>query len=146
MRQLSHSGCSRQQNGLSWWLSGKESACQYWRHKKPGFGPWVGKFPWCRKQQLTPLFLSGEFHGQRSLAGYSPWGLKESDMTEHTHTAKYVMRWQPASALTFPPHTYQILRMRKNLMEFLFQLFHFVNKITKYQRSQVTCLRSHNLR
>ena len=36
-------------------------------------------------------FLLGEFHGQRSLAGYSPWGLKESDTTEqltHTHTGK----------------------------------------------------------
>ena len=32
----------------------------------------------------TPVFLLGEFHGQRSLAGYSPWGHKESDMTEHT--------------------------------------------------------------
>ena len=33
-----------------------------------------GRFPWRRKWQLTPVFLSGEFHGQRSLVGYSPWG------------------------------------------------------------------------
>ena len=32
--------------------------------------------------QPSPVFLSGEFHGQRSLVGYSPWGCKESDMTE----------------------------------------------------------------
>ena len=38
--------------------------------------------PWGRKWQTTPVFLSGEFHGQKSLAGYSPWGRKESDLTE----------------------------------------------------------------
>ena len=48
----------------------------------------VGKKPWSRQWQPTPVFLTGEFHGQRNLAGYSPWCLKESDMTEdkHTHT------------------------------------------------------------
>ena len=46
------------------------------------FDPWVRKIPWRREQLLTPLFLPGEFHGQRSLAGYNPWGLKESDTTE----------------------------------------------------------------
>ena len=60
-------------SGLPRWLSGKESACQCGRH---GFGPWVGKIPWRRKWQFTPVFLPGESHGQRSLAGYSPWGLK----------------------------------------------------------------------
>ena len=37
---------------------------------------------WRRKWQSTPVFLPGEFNGQRSLAGYSLWGHKESDMTE----------------------------------------------------------------
>ena len=37
---------------------------------------------WRKKRQPTPVFLPGEFHGQRSLVGYSPWGLEESDMTE----------------------------------------------------------------
>ena len=45
--------------------------------------PWVGKMPWRRKWQPTPVFLPGESHGQRSLAGYSPSGHKESDVTEH---------------------------------------------------------------
>ena len=40
------------------------------------FNPWVRKIPWRRDQQPTPLCLSGEIHGQRSLAGYSSWGLK----------------------------------------------------------------------
>ena len=79
--------------GLPWWLSGKESACNVgdlgWI---PGSDPWVWKIPWRRAWQPTPVFLSGESHGQRSLVGCSPWGHKESDTTErlsariHTHT------------------------------------------------------------
>ena len=38
--------------------------------------------------QPTPVFLPGEFHGQRSLVGYSPWGHKESDTTETTEHAR----------------------------------------------------------
>ena len=68
---------------LPWWLSGKESTCQCRRH---GFHPWVGKIPQRRKWQPTPVFLPGTSHGQKRLAGYSPWGHRESDMTEHTHT------------------------------------------------------------
>ena len=49
-----------------------------------GFDPWVRKVPWRRKWQPPPVFLPGEFHGQRSLAGYRPWGRKESDTTEVT--------------------------------------------------------------
>ena len=52
---------------------------------------WVGKILWRRKWQPTPVFLPGEFHGQRILAGYSPWGHKESDRTEWlslTHLGK----------------------------------------------------------
>ena len=56
----------------------KKSACQCRRH---GFSPWVGKIPWRRKWQPTPVFLPGESHGQRSLEGYSSWGHKESDTT-----------------------------------------------------------------
>ena len=46
--------------------------------------PWVGEMPWRRAGQPTPVFLSGESHGQRSLEGYTPWGCKESDTTEAT--------------------------------------------------------------
>ena len=53
--------------------------------RRPGFDPWVGKVPWRRKRQLTPVLLPGKFHGRRSLVGYSPWGCKESDMTEQLH-------------------------------------------------------------
>ena len=41
------------------------------------FDPWVGKIPWRRKWQPTPVFLPEKPHGQRILAGYSPWGHKK---------------------------------------------------------------------
>jgi len=44
--------------------------------RRPRFDSWVGKIPWRRKWQSTPVFLPRESHGQRSLAGYSPWGHK----------------------------------------------------------------------
>ena len=50
--------------------------------RRPGFDPWVGKIPWRKKWLPTPVFWSGEFRGQRSLAGYSLWGLKRLDTTE----------------------------------------------------------------
>ena len=68
------------------WLSGKESACQCRRCKRCGFDPWFGKIPWRRKWQPIPVFLPGESHGQRRLAGYSSWDHKELDTAEHKHT------------------------------------------------------------
>ena len=60
-----------------------ESACQCSRHE---CDPWVGKIPWRRKWQPTPVFLPGKFRGQRSLAGYSPWGCRELNMTTCMHS------------------------------------------------------------
>ena len=76
--------------------SGKESACQCRRHRRWGFDPCVGKIPWRRKWQPTPVFLPRKSHGQRSLVGYSPWCCKESDMTEraHTHTHTPPPTWK----------------------------------------------------
>ena len=54
--------------GLPRWLSGKESSCQC---RRRGLDPSLGKIPWRRKWQLTPVFLPGKCHGQRSLVGYS---------------------------------------------------------------------------
>ena len=74
--------CIKQQNMVG---GGKEPACQCRRPKRHGVNPWVGKIPWRRAQQPTPV--PAESHGQRSLAAYSPWGRKDSDTTErHTHT------------------------------------------------------------
>ena len=44
--------------------------------------PWVARILWRREWLPTPVFLPAEFHGQRSLVDYSPWGCKESDTTE----------------------------------------------------------------
>ena len=49
--------------------------------RKTRFDARVGMMPWRRKRLPTPVFLPGEFHGQRSLMSYSPWGCKESDTT-----------------------------------------------------------------
>ena len=65
--------------GLPRWLSNKVSACQC---RRCGFDPWVGKIPWRRKWQPTPVFSPGKSHGRRSLAGYSPWDHTKSDIIE----------------------------------------------------------------
>ena len=61
----------------------------YLQCKRPRFHPWVGKIPWRRKWQPTSVFWPGEFHGQRSLAGYSPWRHNESDTTERPTLSLY---------------------------------------------------------
>ena len=62
--------------------SGKEPACQCKRRKRRRYNPWVGKIPWRRAWQPTPVYLPGGVYGQRSLEGYSPWGHKELGTTE----------------------------------------------------------------
>ena len=49
---------------------------------RPWFNPWVGKMPWRRTWQPTPIFLPRKSHGQRSLMGYSPWNHKQVNTTE----------------------------------------------------------------
>ena len=83
---------------LPWWHCGKEPACQCRRRR---FNPWFWKIPWRRKWQPSPIFLSGEFHGQRSLAGYSPWDQKESNTVEHTRITT-----PPPPHLYSQPNTY----------------------------------------
>ena len=72
--------------GLPWWLSGKESTYQCRRCQ---FDPWVRKKPWSRKWQPIPAFLPGKSHVQRNLAGSSPQGHKESDMTERLNNNNF---------------------------------------------------------
>ena len=61
--------------GLPRWSKDKESTCQCRRCR---MDPWVGKIPWKRKWQPSPVFWPGEFHGPRSLAGYSPQRVRHS--------------------------------------------------------------------
>ena len=90
--------------GASLVVRGSESTCNA-GNRRFGFHPWVWKIPWRRIWQPTPVFLPGKFHGQRSLEGYSPWGCKESDMTEqwsthvHSHPMKSLHMLRPAEML-----------------------------------------------
>ena len=62
--------------------------------RRPGFDHWVKKIPWRKIWQPTPVFLPRESHGQKSLAGYSPWGCKRVGhdlVTKPPHTS-YVNR------------------------------------------------------
>ena len=87
--------------GVQWWHQGvieeNNPAVETLRHRESlvvqtvknlpamwetGFDPRIRKIPWRRAWLPTPVFLPGEFHGQRSLMGYSPWGPKEMDTTE----------------------------------------------------------------
>ena len=86
--------------GLPRWQSGKESTFEGRRHR---FHLWVGKSPWRRKWQPTPVLLPRKSHGQRSLASYSQWGHKELDTIEqlsihthpHTHVCVYIYFFEP---------------------------------------------------
>ena len=97
-------------SGLPRWRSRKESACQCGRHRRCRFDPGDGKIPWRRRWQPTTVFSSGKSHGQRSLAGYSPWGYKELDMTECTHTHTQSLpsirrKWKQFLMCTLPGKT-----------------------------------------
>ena len=60
------------------------------------FNPWVRQNPWRRTWESTPVFSPGEFHRQRSLTGYSPWGCKESDTIERLSFIHWIQRSQLA--------------------------------------------------
>ena len=81
---MDHVLCS----GLSWWLRWYRICLQC---RRPGFDPWVGKIPWRSEQLPTPVFWPGEFHGQRSLAGYSPGGRKDLDTTEQSSLSVFTV-------------------------------------------------------
>ena len=83
-RVRSHMGTCLYTHVHKYGASGKEPARQCRRHKRCRFDPWVGKVPWMRVWQPTPIFLPGESDGRRILVGYGPWDHKESDMTEMT--------------------------------------------------------------
>ena len=64
--------------------SGKEHTCQCRRCKRHRFNPWVGKIPWKRAWQPTPVFLPGESPWTEEPGGLQPWAHEESDTTEAT--------------------------------------------------------------
>ena len=62
--------------------------------ERPGFDPWIRKIPWRRAGQPTPVSLPGESHGQRSLAGCSPWGDAGGKLLR---TGTVFLLWVPGS-------------------------------------------------
>ena len=130
--------------------SGKEPASQCRRHKRCGFDPWVGKIPWRRAWQPTPVFLPAEFHGQWSSAGYSQWGHKESDTTERL--TLWLSEWNVINLYLFKkPHCHVFLirllitsqlhqcdpLRSKNLELCLLSMFYFWMSPLKYFRNEV---------
>ena len=106
-------------------VNGKEPTCQ---RRRPGFNPWVGKIPWRREWQHTPGFLPGESYGWRRLAGYSPWGYKEPDMTERliqeqsTKGIRLIAKYfglkrkkNPPNLDAFTANFYQIFKGKKKI-------------------------------
>ena len=74
--------------------------------QETGFSPWVENIPWRRERQSTPVFLPGEFHRQRSLKAYSPWGSKQSD---NWATNTFLSDWHQHSVLHSPGTGYDPL-------------------------------------
>ena len=77
------------------WYSCLENTMDRGAWCAPGHGvaksrTWLKWLSWRRKWQLTPVFLPGEYHGQRSLVGYRPWGHEESDITEWLNTISII--------------------------------------------------------
>ena len=125
-------------------FSGSSDGRVHLQCRGPKFHPWVKKMPWRRGWLPTLVFLPGRFHGQRSLAGYSPWGCKESDTTElltHTHTHTHTracthkcwvdMTWDVLWYFPFAPQIFPLLcymfqgfnLVWSALMDFLFLKF-----------------------
>ena len=92
-------------------LSSKESACQRRICRRHKFDSWVGKIPWRRKWQPTPVFLPWESQGQKSLVGYCLQSHKELDTTEHTHTFHVPARCLYSNPPPDSPDLFPLLRI-----------------------------------
>ena len=68
--------------------------------RRPGFDPGIGKIPWSRERLPTPVSWPGEFHGQRSLAGYSPRGCKKTDVTEQLSLLTFISKLSSVQSLS----------------------------------------------
>ena len=97
--------------------------------RRPGFNSWFGKMPWSRLWQPAPVFLPVTSHGQRSLAGNSPWGNKELDTTKQVGEGngtplQYSCLENPMDGGTWWVAVYGVIKSRTRLSDFTFT-FHF---------------------
>ena len=116
--------------------NGKESACMV------GVGgsiPGSGRFPGEGNSTSLEYFLPGEFHGQRSLVGYSPWDHKESDTSEWTSTFTFFRPTSKQISSNFRFYIYIFLQQRKKE---LWSIFNFDKKFTE----NIGCWNSHELK
>ena len=108
--------------------SGKEPACQCKRHR---FYPWVGKIPWRKERQPTPVFLPGESHGQRSLVGYSPWVHRVGhDWVTNIHTHEF---WNCIQNQLKKEMNFVLLEKRSTKFSIKCQIVIILNFPTKWQ-------------
>ena len=91
----SKSPCNLNTRGFPGGASDKELTCQCKRVKRYVLDPWMGKIPWRRSWQPTPVFLSGESHRQRSLVGYSHGVAKSQTwLSTRTQEKTIIVQWQ----------------------------------------------------
>ena len=83
-------------------------------HRRLRFDLWVGKIPWRRKWQPTVVFLPG-----KSLVGYSPWGLKESDITEHSFISCHIISWAISFITLVPASAPLVVSCSRNVYPLL---------------------------
>ena len=91
-------------------LSGKEFTCQCKRCRSLRFNPWVGKIPWRKKWQPTPVFLPGESHGQRSLVDCIPSDRQELTQISRRCSLSFMvnMKNNPSGVKLHPSHAYYL--------------------------------------
>ena len=88
-------------------LPPSESTCQCRWQKRRGLDPWIGKIPWRRTWQPTLIFFPGESHGQRGLAGYSPY-VAESDRTEQLSMHASYLILNPVTSKLLPVTSWKL--------------------------------------
>ena len=110
-------------SGLPRWLTVKNSPAM-WEVQETRAGSLGEEDPMERGMATIPVFLPKEFHGQKPLSGYSPWGLKESEITEvteHTHTHTHMNPFMIFQKHKVYRHTmissYQMFRVWKCLLK-----------------------------
>ena len=102
---------------------------------RPGFNPWIGKIPWRRERLPTPVFWPREFYEL-----YSPWGHKESDMTEwlslhFTSSLFFILfsSWLDNFKWSVFEFTDSFFHLIKPTVEALYCMFHFIHHILQPQ-------------
>ena len=86
-------------NELPWWFGSVESACNAGDAGDHGFNFRIRKKTWKRAWQASPVFLPGESHGQRTLVGYNPWGLRVGQDWSDWVCTRTLLEWNSSSCV-----------------------------------------------